>query len=1141
MKAILRSTSLAVLVTIGAWGGPYDLEPETFAEVANGLAGLDHGIRRHEAEFAAAFAAVEAATRAREEAEAALAGQIAREVSRAPDLAGREDVLRSEEAAAKLAAASLPELREQLRAATLAQAEHRALSDAHLHLEGPDRDLWAQGLWYRVQFCRATLAEVELLAPAFARTSSARAALREATEESRRCLEALEVAKYHLREARFARHRLQVLGASLLAPAYLNRVTVEAVGDTLQAPRTLFQVEETRSEAAERLDSTIGVLLEAYPRLCAEVARRGRESTAAEARLAAVAARQQEAEALQGDRLSQAYLLQALLEGADSTVSLVREKLAPSAVFFEAAWRLGEMASSWRPGSSSFPKHRIESPTLDADLATFRQEVTARLDREIRALAAAERTADSSGVLTQGSLLVQRASHFAGLPSRFWEHVTGDQLGELQKWVVGNVAPPVVEGIAQAASAVVQGDTEALSKFLRERRYLTAPRDLAETLDRLELADAAGDAIQEVEKHLGRQIAEDLATSIGVTATKWAITQAHRARMVSLANRTALLDIEHMLRIYEFTARRVLFQEGQRVVRELEAAIASQIGERLALEPVRRTVSRAAPPSFATADHVQVRLYFSGRPDAVEARLGGLVVRPVPGPDGTFLVDLPRGSLRPDLYALEVRAGRAPVRGHELDDASFDADPGTVPRYDPDYASHGGVAAAGLEHGPCRAGSLSFADARLELVRPKAGGYLPGDWLDVRCELPGSLARRPAYLVVTDVTPPFEVRVRPGTLAAARYPVPLVPGGYELRLVAGGDPLPVASAPFSVARRRRTSAGNRPFAQIDSLPLSDRGPTFEPGRPPSQGGLGRISFDLRDAADQFPGAPVSLRSAGSEVELARASGGEGVDLPPGVYDAVIESAIPIDLPGIQVAAGRTTVVTAGGWGRLGFECRDAMGEPISPHVTIRRAGSDTAVAELFSSRSVDLPPGRYLAIISATPAIEVADLAVERGRETLVATSGYGRVAVEVRDATGREITPPVSIRKAGAEEELARTYAGSYADVPPGSYDLVYETTAPVRVYGIEVSSRRTTECRAQGFGRLLVEAVDADGKPTYPPLWIRRTHAGDVVASWNAGSPVDLAPGSYRFNWVGPGGDEGLPVKVARGGFAAARIRVP
>ena len=1121
-------------------------EPASLPEALEALAVQEQAISNGRVRLREAAAASDAAWSAFTAADQRMRDTVATEVKNSPALREVDYAYYAAGLAADIATAladrrgRLAEMRQTLAGIAREEETWRLAGRTEPHRLRPL-------LEYGIALLEANERWLSLLGDSLARAETARAAREQALRALRDRVSGLKRAEQALRDAELNRHRLIHTISTRFAPVHVRSVSIALAGDPRAHDAWSYRAEITQPEAATELDRQIQFMIEAVADAQAELTRYRSDFLEAEQRFIDVGRRVDLAHAANTDLVVRAYRLRVGLEVADSLIGMAKDGFEPAGVLFEAGWRIIECAQT--------ESYRIEEPKIDAALADYRDDVAQRLGALNHLPAEARLLNDEQWLRENAGDLLGRAQVFATTGQRVAAHIRGEQADEAVKGLF-NVG--VVDGVkAFAHAAIARGwrpDTFKgfLNSWLFEERIdnVKLANWLSEnTVEKLPLPTGVsewlrgGDATREVLRtkrgalaEYGKAKVKDFAFGAAVTAVKEGISARQQNAMLEAATDLALLDIEWFIRRYEYSVRNAAYRAFARRLAEVEASIGALFEEKARIAPVR-TFSVQAEETISTTDTLRVRVEFSRGVDEARLRAAG------------------REHLRfandQAILEWELEAGTFPAGDHELGLAalsrrlgaefSFDADPITAARYAAEAEASGSATSrfVGFEAGSDARYRLRFASPTLTILDPKPGGYLTGDWLDIACELPGSLARRRMYVTATPVDRPVEIELAAGAQATLRFPAPDRPGAFQLLLLGRGQSIAHAGAKFAVPVRVAQKLDESRFVRIDALPLADRGPTFTPSAAPPAAGKGRLAFEIRDAASQLINPRVSVRVAGSEEEFAYTYGGYELDLPPRDYDVVVNAAVPIVRNSAAVRAGEILRVSTGGYGRITFDTRDALGAGINPRVSVRRAGTDTELTYTYGGNSIDLPPDTYDIVVNATPAIEHGGIPVRAGAETVVTTSGYGRLQLDARDALGQPINPRVSIRLAGKTEEFAYTYGSNFIDLPPDRYDVTYTYTPPIEFTGIALEAGKVATRTAGGYGRLQVNVLDARGEPATPRVSIHRGSEDEFTYTYG-NNYIDLPPGAYVC--VIGSGDEAIraPVVLTRGATTTTLLRL-
>ena len=969
--------------------------------------------------------------------------------------------------------------------------------------------------------------------------------------ELQRLLRAADSAQNGLRRAVQHYYRLLVLLETRFPTTFLREIKVYATRDPRGKP--YYHASWQDSAALTLANGKIARLIKDLPLIQRKVEDLHKLYLNAEAKFIEVARKWQDSNGEYVSLLHWQYALNGLLEFIDVGIGAVRGGGTPAGLLFEAGYRLIDWGVS---------DVRASEPQLSASLLAYRRRMSAAFTPTASGPApAAPRMVDTLRGQAEDSL--RRAKVNADASAWIAEHIKGAQRGAVIKGAAGTVFGGLAEELAEASikraisrggdsmgvlfyAAMLHGEI-TWSKY---RQYPDLRYKQFSKFDRLIKAGRPdrGTGFMKKLKDADsyKKLGKNFLIGAVVTAAKELPKGWLRDKRAEKLAELALLDFEWLVRRAELHAAAKLWHRGRKQLRDYEAAIGRLIRDRS--QTGRRTLKIHRREQPATTDDLRIELRFSAGLDHLNARIGGANYDGRPKGETSVSFEL-EGPFAAGDATIEVSGHRAGIGNS----GRLDARPGTVARFG---FSGGGVpipdqARKDQEEGPDRNHKLAFLAPTIEILRPKAQGYLPGDWLDVKYKLPGSLAHR-ALKLLHNPFRTMQVALPRSRSGEIQIQVPVEPGRYDLVLVApdalaegwqlvpSWEKLLVAKQAFRVRPIPLREIARTRFFRLEQGPLPDRGPRLAHRRVPIRPGLGRVYFDSRDASAQICGPRVSIRVPGGG-EINRAFGGLSADLAPGVYDFLFAYTPPIWVKGHTVRAGQTTTARVDGLGRLVFRAKDALGEVPVPRVSIRAPGSKREITHTGGSGWVDLKPGRYDVLVQTLHGFEQKNIPVEAGKQTLVHFGGLGRILLRSPDALGKEIRQRISIRKAGANEEYARAWGGGFIDVPAGSWDVHFTGYTPVIVMRCEVQKGKETTAKAGGYGRLQIQALNAAGQNSTHRLSIRKAGTEKEITSIFGSGSVDLPPGS--FDLVYPAGRETQSVRVSirRGAVTKIAIRVP
>jgi hypothetical protein len=419
--------------------------------------------------------------------------------------------------------------------------------------------------------------------------------------------------------------------------------------------------------------------------------------------------------------------------------------------------------------------------------------------------------------------------------------------------------------------------------------------------------------------------------------------------------------------------------------------------------------------------------------------------------------------------------------------------------------------------------------------------------LVLQVDLAGRIQIPPEHLAQAPRWGANESRVadlRPGSDGSFRAMV--APGRETVRSVRGAVFLfdnqtasIVARAPFEVIRRLRPSAG--PIVGRQPYSVVRRGPAV-----PELQGKGRLRLVALNALGDSLSTRFDVYPPGGQAIVTYGYGKGTLDLVPGRYDVVAHHDVPIRHAGLVIQGGVETVLETGGYGRLAPGALDGVNAPVTHRVDIRRAGQQEVLTYTYAGNVIDVPPGTYDLTFHYAVSMIRNGVLVAAGRVTSLTASGYGRLAPEALDGVNGATTHRVDIYRTGEDQPLTYTYAKSPADLPPGSYDLVFHYQVPMSRKGIVVTPGRVTPISVGGYGRLAPTAADGIGSPATHRVDIHRAGEPQALTYTYAGQQADLPPGRYDlvYHYQIPMTRRGIPVVAGQvraavaGGYGRATV---
>ncbi len=935
----------------------------------------------------------------------------------------------------------------------------------------------------------------------------------EAQHEVRRLRDELD-------RTRHARWRLLHVLAKDYDPLWLKSVRIEAPKDRRTRERHYYEAKYTEDPAHAALDAEIAHLISALDPVQRELEVRERAVVEAESRFIDVSNRWQEAHARASELQEHAYYWAIGLELADATIGILADGGTPASIFFEAAWRVGE---------AGLKDYRIDDAPVSQQLLDYR----ARIARQLTPTGPQQTTgrtlpdfhANQQELDRLRTEMLATATWFESLGARTKAHLYGEQFGEVVKGTTGTVATASIRELVRWSlekNGTAQDVIAYFDKRIFDPRFSVAElarsgvnrinewRPLPDRLMSIVRGgDAAGNAMQQADSAL-KDFGKGVAIGAAVTGAKEVLISWNQNARARVAAEKALLDVEWLLRRHEYQQRNAIYRAYAQQASDLEAAIGEALEEKARLNPERPLTVTINKP-FSISDSMRIALEFNHPVGLVTVHAGGRSFSQTFENRTSGVVEVPGFAVAAGDVTLEVEA-QSRRFGREI---PLDANPRTVARFNAraDLAQPYSTIFSGYEGGRDAMHRITVLAPTLTLIDPKDNGYLAGDWLDFDYTMPGSLASGRVWVTVVPVDKPQAFELPVGESGRGQFQTPPMPGAYELIFYQESEANRIASVPFRVVFPLARAQSESRFGRAIIVPLPDRGNTVRTSDRPIAEGHGRLILATRDAAQQLTGPRISIRHAGSEQEVAYTWGANEIDLPAGPYDLVVSSPVPTTVRNINVDAGARQIVSVGATGRLTFDFLDALGERISPRVSIRRAGETQEFTYTWGGNTIDLPPDTYDVVIATSIPIEHPGLKVEAGHNIILTTGGYGRLNLKALDALRQPIGPRVSIRIAGKEEEFTYTWAGNYVDLPPDQYDVIFSVVDSPAAKNLTVTAGQVTEQVFSGYGRLDLKALDALQQPIGPRISIRRAgEEQEFTYTW-AGNFIDVPPGRYTL----------------------------
>jgi len=218
----------------------------------------------------------------------------------------------------------------------------------------------------------------------------------------------------------------------------------------------------------------------------------------------------------------------------------------------------------------------------------------------------------------------------------------------------------------------------------------------------------------------------------------------------------------------------------------------------------------------------------------------------------------------------------------------------------------------------------------------------------------------------------------------------------------------------------------------------------------ASGELGTIHL-VDEAGQIIDGVGLSVHSAESGEHVA--SGGSGMQVPPGVYNVRVDTTIPFEVQ-IVVQVGEITEIVVGGEGTVAFV--DENGQPREDVAwTIDHADSDWSAS---GAGSKNLPPGEYVVHTRTEYSIELP-VTIVAGETTTLTVPRPGTLQLVDGAGNPAEVGYSLMHEATGQRMAAAGNLAGQFEyDLQPGVYIATVKTDPRFEIRVTILSGQKTT-----------------------------------------------------------------------------------
>jgi Mg-chelatase subunit ChlD len=159
-------------------------------------------------------------------------------------------------------------------------------------------------------------------------------------------------------------------------------------------------------------------------------------------------------------------------------------------------------------------------------------------------------------------------------------------------------------------------------------------------------------------------------------------------------------------------------------------------------------------------------------------------------------------------------------------------------------------------------------------------------------------------------------------------------------------------------------------------------------------------------------------------------------------------------------------------------------------------------------------------------------------------TGNKGRLVTVSLDSYGKPFPWCLDINKSGTNERVHIDCSSSSADLPPGIYDVqYYNGTALNRTtkYKVEIKAGQETRIEFEQAGRILVKALDQNGKEVDLSVQATPTRQDFQGLIFSTNKPQELIPDIYYLNgYNGPLGFKREGVEIKSGAETVIEVTI-
>ena len=206
-------------------------------------------------------------------------------------------------------------------------------------------------------------------------------------------------------------------------------------------------------------------------------------------------------------------------------------------------------------------------------------------------------------------------------------------------------------------------------------------------------------------------------------------------------------------------------------------------------------------------------------------------------------------------------------------------------------------------------------------------------------------------------------------------------------------------------------------------------------------------------------------------------------------------------------------------------------------------GNSSAFITAFGSeRMQELPPGTYDIEIDTVPPVLYKNVNIAEGKETLKDIGVItGLLNIKALSSKNKESSLPIRVMYPKSNFMVSAMIANRPAEILPGTYDIIIETSPKQKKEGVRVESGKTTTVDLGVIaGSVLTKVFDTNGKEVRLGVRVKNPADNSVVASTVTNRGIEVAPGEYDIEIMSAPAQTKKGVKINAGEETVAEFSV-